>query len=85
MKSYSADIYGKKPFLLAGIRIFMFGAFLSVFSSTILQLIIFRGITGISGGVIMSIAFTTAVGDLYLPRERAKWTGAMSGIFEGFQ
>ena len=58
----------------------MFGAFLSGFSSTILQLIIFRGITGISGGVIMSTAFT-AVGDLYLPRERAKWTEAMSGIF----
>lgn len=75
-----SDIYGRKPFLLAGIGIFMVGAFLSGFSSTIFQLIIFRGITGIGGGVIMSTAFT-AVGDLYLPRERAKWTGAMSGIF----
>ncbi|WP_432355500.1 MFS transporter [Sporosarcina sp. A2] len=75
-----SDIYGRKPFLLAGIGIFMVGAFLSGFSSTIFQLIIFRGITGIGGGIIMSTAFT-AVGDLYLPRERAKWTGAMSGIF----
>ena len=75
-----SDIYGRKPFLLAGIAIFMVGAFLSGFSTTIFQLIVFRGITGIGGGVIMSTAFT-AVGDLYLPRERARWTGAMSGVF----
>lgn len=74
-----SDIYGRKPFLLAGIGFFMIGAFLSGFSADIFQLIIFRGITGIGGGMIMSTAFT-AVGDLYLPRERAKWTGAMSGI-----
>ncbi|MCG3087292.1 MDR family MFS transporter [Sporosarcina cyprini] len=75
-----SDIYGRKPFLLAGIAFFMIGSFLSGFSQDIFQLIIFRGITGIGGGMIMSNAFT-AVGDLYLPRERAKWTGAMSGIF----
>lgn len=75
-----SDIYGRKPFLLAGIGFFMVGALLSGFSQDIFQLIIFRGITGIGGGMIMSTAFT-AVGDLYLPRERAKWTGAMSGIF----
>ncbi|MET3575920.1 MDR family MFS transporter [Bhargavaea ullalensis] len=75
-----SDIYGRKPFLLAGIGFFMVGAFLSGLSSSIFQLIIFRGITGIGGGMIMSTAFT-AVGDLYLPRERARWTGLMSGIF----
>ncbi len=75
-----SDIYGRKPFLLAGIGFFMVGAFLSGLSNDIFQLIVYRGITGLGGGMIMSTAFT-AVGDLYLPRERAKWTGAMSGIF----
>ncbi|WP_153731040.1 MDR family MFS transporter [Sporosarcina obsidiansis] len=75
-----SDIYGRKPFLLGGIGIFVIGAFLSGLSSDIFQLIIFRGITGIGAGMIMSTAFT-AVGDLYLPRERARWTGLMSGIF----
>lgn len=75
-----SDIYGRKPFLLAGIGFFMVGAFLSGLSNTIFQLILFRGITGLGAGMIMSIAFT-AVGDLYLPRERARWTGLMSGIF----
>ncbi len=75
-----SDIYGRKPFLLGGIGIFVIGAFLSGLSADIFQLIIFRGITGIGAGMIMSTAFT-AVGDLYLPRERAKWTGLMSGVF----
>ncbi|AXI00586.1 MFS transporter [Sporosarcina sp. PTS2304] len=75
-----SDIYGRKPFLLGGIGIFVIGAFLSGLSTDIFQLIIYRGITGIGAGMIMSTAFT-AVGDLYLPRERAKWTGLMSGIF----
>src|SRR5699024_7230422 len=44
------------------------------------HLIIFRGITGFGAGIIMSTSFT-AIGDLYLPRERARWTGLMSGIF----
>lgn len=75
-----SDIYGRKPFILAGIGLFTIGAFLSGLSTNIFQLIAFRGITGFGAGIIMSTAFT-AIGDLYLPRERARWTGLMSGIF----
>src|SRR5690625_3198380 len=75
-----SDIYGRKPFILAGIGLFTIGALLSGFSTNIFYLIIFRGITGFGAGIIMSTSFT-AVGDLYLPRERARWTGLMSGIF----
>ncbi|WGU95544.1 MDR family MFS transporter [Paenibacillus dendritiformis] len=75
-----SDIYGRKPFILAGIALFMLGAFLSGFSNDIFQLIAFRGIQGMGAGIIMSTAFT-AVGDLYAPRERAKWMGVMSGVF----
>lgn len=75
-----SDIYGRKPFILAGIGFFMVGAFLSGFSKDIIHLIIYRGISGFGAGIIMSTSFT-AIGDLYLPRERARWTGLMSGIF----
>ncbi|BFH13448.1 MFS transporter [Paenibacillus melissococcoides] len=75
-----SDIFGRKPFILAGIALFMLGAFLSGFSADIFQLIAFRGIQGMGAGIIMSTAFT-AVGDLYAPRERAKWMGVMSGVF----
>ncbi|WP_281888263.1 MDR family MFS transporter [Paenibacillus sp. YYML68] len=75
-----SDLYGRKPFLLGGIVVFMIGAFLTGLSTSITQMIAFRGIQGLGGGVLMAVT-TMAVGDLYAPRERAKWTGLMMGIF----
>ncbi|MGG3890390.1 MDR family MFS transporter [Metabacillus fastidiosus] len=75
-----SDIYGRKPFLLLGIFIFIIGAFLSGLSTDIVQLITYRGIQGFGAGMIMSTALT-AVGDLFAPRERGKWQGAMSAVF----
>ncbi|MCJ8011239.1 MFS transporter [Paenibacillus sp. KQZ6P-2] len=75
-----SDIYGRKPFILAGIVFFIIGAFLSGTSKDIFQLITYRGIQGIGAGIIMASAFT-AVGDLFSPRERGKWTGIMMAVF----
>ncbi|TCP57904.1 EmrB/QacA subfamily drug resistance transporter [Tumebacillus sp. BK434] len=75
-----SDIYGRKPFLLSGILVFMIGSFLTGLSNDIVQMIMFRGIQGIGGGMLMSVT-TMAVGDLFAPRERAKWTGLMMAIF----
>ncbi|MDQ0859072.1 MDR family MFS transporter [Bacillus sp. V2I10] len=75
-----SDIYGRKPFIIIGIIIFSIGAFLAGTSTDIFQLIIYRGIQGFGAGMIMSTAFT-AVGDLFAPRERGKWQGAMSAVF----
>lgn len=75
-----SDIYGRKPFILIGIGLFSIGALLSGFSADIYQLISYRGIQGAGAGIIMSTVFT-GIGDLYEPRERAKWTGVMSAVF----
>jgi EmrB/QacA subfamily drug resistance transporter len=75
-----SDMYGRKPFILLGIGVFMVGSFLNGLSASIIQLIIFRGIQGFGAGMIMSTAFT-AVGDLFSPRERGKWQGLMSSVF----
>ncbi|WP_314589487.1 MFS transporter [Paenibacillus terrigena] len=75
-----SDIYGRKPFLLAGILFFMVGAFLTGTSSDVYQFITYRGIQGIGAGIIMATSFT-AVGDLFPPRERGKWTGLMTAVF----
>ncbi|MEW9669570.1 MDR family MFS transporter [Ammoniphilus sp. 3BR4] len=75
-----SDIYGRKIFILTGIGIFMVGGLLSGFSDSIFELIIYRGIQGFGGGMVMSTAFTT-VGDLFSPRERGRWQGMMSGVF----
>lgn len=75
-----SDIYGRKPFILAGIAFFMAGAFLCGFARDIFELIAYRGVQGIGAGVIMASAFT-AVGDLFSPRERGKWMGLMMAVF----
>ncbi|RXZ76747.1 DHA2 family efflux MFS transporter permease subunit [Paenibacillaceae bacterium] len=75
-----SDIYGRKPFLLIGIVFFIIGAFLCGTSVNIHQMIIYRGIQGVGGGIIMATSIT-AVGDLFAPRERAKWTGLLMAVF----
>lgn len=75
-----SDIYGRKPFILIGIVIFMIGALLTGFSNDIYELILYRGIQGVGAGIIMASVFT-AVGDLFPPRERGKWTGVMMAVF----
>lgn len=75
-----SDIYGRKPFILIGIGVFTVGSLLAGFSTSIFELIAYRGIQGLGGGLIMSTAFT-AVGDLFSPRERGKWQGIMGSVF----
>jgi EmrB/QacA subfamily drug resistance transporter len=75
-----SDIYGRKPFLIFGILLFMVGTFLVGLSSDIYQMITYRAIQGFGAGVLMSVTMT-AVGDLFAPRERAKWSGVMMAVF----
>lgn len=75
-----SDIYGRKIFILSGIFIFSLGSLLSGFSGNIEQLILFRGIQGFGGGMLMSISFAT-VGDLFSPRERGRWQGILGATF----
>ena len=75
-----SDIYGRKPFILAGLAIFTLGSLLNGTSDTIFQLIAYRTVQGFGGGMIMSTAFT-AVGDLFPPRERGRWQGLMGASF----
>lgn len=75
-----SDLYGRKPFILAGLGVFIIGSFLCGTSSDIIQLILYRGIQGLGGGMVMSTAFT-AVGDLFTPRERGRWQGMLGASF----
>jgi len=75
-----SDIYGRKKFILSGIFIFLVGTFLIGLSTNIFQMIGFRALQGVGGGILMSITLT-AIGDLYPVQERAKWTGMMMSVF----
>lgn len=75
-----SDTYGRKPFFIAGIVIFLIGSILSGTATSMLQLILFRAIQGIGGGAIMVNAFAL-VGDLFSPRERGRWQGLLGAMW----
>lgn len=75
-----SDMYGRRPILLTGVVIFTLASLLSGLSQNIEQLIAFRAIQGIGGGIIMANAFTI-VGDLFSPRDRSKWQGMIGAVF----
>lgn len=74
------DIFGRKPFYMAGIFILLLGSALSGRAQNVEQLIAFRVIQGLGAGMIMGIAFAV-VADVFTPAERGRWSGLMSGVF----
>ncbi len=75
-----SDLYGRKPVFLFGILFFLFSSALCGLSRSMLQLIIFRGLQGIGGGVLVSSVFII-VGELFPPRERGKYMGLLVSMF----
>ena len=75
-----SDMYGRKPILIFALSVFLIGSLLCGTSQTMDQLIIFRAFQGIGAGGLMSTAIAI-VGDLFSPRERAKWQGVIGGVF----
>ena len=75
-----SDMYGRRPFLIAGVAIFTIGSLLSGLAPSIEWLIAWRALQGIGGGIITANAFTI-VGDLFTPRERGKWQGLIGAVF----
>src|SRR5579859_5398406 len=65
---------------MAGVVIFLVGSALSGASNTMNQLIAFRALQGVGGGILMSLIFTL-IGDIFSPAERAKWQGLFTGVF----
>ncbi|GMA24249.1 MFS transporter [Luteimicrobium album] len=75
-----SDIYGRKPFYLLAIALFVVGSFLSSTSTSMYELAIFRGLQGLGAGGLMALAITI-LGDLVAPRERAKYQAYFLAVF----
>ncbi|WP_020663911.1 MFS transporter [Amycolatopsis benzoatilytica] len=75
-----SDIYGRKPFYLAAIAIFVAGSAASTFAQSMYQLAAFRAVQGIGAGGLMSLAMTI-IGDVVPPRERARYQGYFLAVF----
>ena len=74
------DIHGRKIFYVAGIIVFLIGSVLAGMSQTMNQLIVFRAIQGLGGGIIMVNSFT-AIADLFPPETRGKYQGFIGVTF----
>ncbi|MFD9739414.1 MDR family MFS transporter [Umezawaea sp. NPDC059074] len=75
-----SDIYGRRPFYLAAISIFVVGSLLCTFSTSMYELAAFRALQGLGAGGLMSLAFTI-IADMMPPRERAKYQGYFLAVF----
>lgn len=75
-----SDIYGRKPFYVFGLAVFMIGSALSGQAHSMIQLILARGLQGIGGGAMLSMPRAT-IGDIFNPKERGKWMGLIMSVF----
>jgi EmrB/QacA subfamily drug resistance transporter len=74
------DLYGRRVFLLGGVAAFLIASGLCGVAQDMTQLIVFRGLQGLGGGVLMATVFA-AISALFPPRERARYQGLFGGIF----
>src|SRR5947208_8054978 len=75
-----SDLFGRRPFYVAGLMLFLVGSAASGFSQNMSELIAARAVTGIGGGAMMALGATT-VGDIFSPRERGRWMGLIMSVF----
>src|SRR2546430_5455427 len=83
-----SDIYGRKWFLLGGSAGFVLtsalcgaaGKFNSLGLDGMNQLILFRAMQGICGGMMMGLTFAI-IGDIFLAAERGRYQGVFSGAW----
>jgi len=75
-----SDIYGRKHILVLGIVIFIIASVMCGFATSMFELILFRGIQGIGGGILISLPFIV-VGEIFGARERAKYMGILASVF----
>jgi EmrB/QacA subfamily drug resistance transporter len=75
-----SDRWGRKPVLLAGIGVFLFGSLLCALAHSMPFFIFARGVQGLGSGALLPVAFTI-VGDLYDLKARARIQGYLSGVW----
>ena len=74
------DLFGRKPFLLAGMIGFVVASAFCGLAQDMTQLIVFRGIQGIFGGVLFATVFSV-IGDLFAPSQRSRAQGLFGAVF----
>jgi EmrB/QacA subfamily drug resistance transporter len=74
------DLFGRKPLLVGGMIGFVLTSAICGLAQDMGQLIAFRAIQGIFGGVLIATVFAS-VADIYPPVARARMLGVLGGVF----
>jgi EmrB/QacA subfamily drug resistance transporter len=75
-----SDLYGRRPFFLLAISLFILGSIMCGFATNMYQLAGFRAFQGLGAGGLFSLALAI-IGDIVPPRERAKYQGYFLAVF----
>src|SRR5438445_6364420 len=74
------DMFGRKPFLIAGMIGFVGASALCGTSQNMVELVLFRGLQGVFGGVLFASTFAV-LADVFPPAQRAKMSGLFGAVF----
>lgn len=74
------DLYGRRRLLIAGVLFFGVSSFLCGLSQRMSHLILARTLQGVGAATISANAYAL-VGDLFVPAERGRYAGYLSGIY----
>jgi len=75
-----SDIYGRKPFFLTAITVFVAGSMLCGLAQSMYELAAFRALQGLGAGGLFSLALAIT-GDIVPARQRAKYQGYFLAVF----
>jgi EmrB/QacA subfamily drug resistance transporter len=75
-----SDLYGRKRIFQFAIVLFLIGSALSGLSTSMYELIVFRGVQGLGAGGLMSLALAI-VAEVIPPRERGRYQGYFGAVF----
>ena len=75
-----SDVYGRKPFYVLGLSLFMVGSIASGLVGSMPQLVLARALQGLGAGAMLSMPRAT-IGDIFNPRDRGRWMGVIASVF----
>jgi EmrB/QacA subfamily drug resistance transporter len=76
----ASDIYGRRVMLLVGIATFVAGSIACALAPTMLVLVLARGLQGLGGGGLISLA-QTIIADIVSPKERGRYQVRIASVF----
>lgn len=75
------DLWGRKWITVSGVAVFLLGSVLCGIAEDMTQLVVFRGVQGLGGGMLLSTVFTSVADIFPDPARRARYQGLFFGVF----